>query len=289
MKSKSVPSEVELQLLANKNSLPFYQDFESHRRKLSELLLSRGDTGSLCVLGAGNCFDLELEALCQHFDEVHLVDIDRQALERAAKRLAPAERERLRLHAPVDLSGCNQDLTKFRDFQVTPEHLMVLPTNVSQELSKQLGGPFDLVVSACILSQMHLTARRVLGTQHPLFDAVNLVLTLTHLRTLLRLTRPGGRAWLVTDASSDEIAPLGELETQASLLGPLQQFEQQNLLFHTVAPSMVLSIAAQDPTLRKQSVLSPPADVWLWRNGPRRTFLVYACELLPGSGTPKQK
>lgn len=283
MTSTNVRAEVELQLLANKNALPFYQDFESHRRKLTELLLSRGDTGSLCVLGAGNCFDLDLEALCQHFDEIHLVDLDRQALERGAQRVAPELRERLRLHAPVDLSGCNQDLAKFRDFQVTPEHLMALPTNVSRDLAARLAGPFDLVVSACLLSQMHLTARRVLGTEHPLFDAVNLVLTLSHLRTLLRLTRPGGRAWLVTDATSDEIAPLGELGAQASLLGPLQQLEQQNLLFHTVAPSMVLGIAAQDPTLRKQSVLSPPADAWLWRNGPRRTFLVYACELLPSS------
>jgi hypothetical protein len=233
----------------------------------------------LCVLGAGNCFDLDLAAVCQHFDEVHLVDLDRQSLERGVRHLTPEQRERVRLHAPVDLSGCNRDLAKIRDLKVTPEYLMVLPTNASQELAERLEGPFDVVVSACLLSQMHLTARRVLGVRHPLFDALNLVLTLTHLRTLLRLTRPGGRGWLVTDATSDEIAPLNQLQTSECLLGPLQQLEQQNLLFHTVAPSMVLRIAAQDPTLRSQSLLSPPTDAWLWRNGPRRTFLVYACEL----------
>jgi hypothetical protein len=279
MAPNTVRDEVKRQLLANKNSLPYYQDFEGHRRKLTELLLSRGDSGSLCVLGAGNCFDLDVEALCQRFDVIHLVDLDRQALERRTRRLAPTERQRLRLHAPVDLSGCNQDLAKFRDMQVTPEHLMVLPTNASRELADRLAGPFDVVVSACLLSQMHLTARRVLGARHPLFDAVNLVLTLTHLRTLLRLTRPGGRAWFVTDVTSDEITPLDELENLECLLDPLRRFEQQNLLFQTVSPSMVFSVAAQDPTLRTQSVLSPPVDAWLWRNGPRRTFMVYACEL----------
>lgn len=279
MAPNTVRAEVKRQLLANKNSLPFYQDFESHRRKLTQLLLSRGDAGSLCVLGAGNCFDLDLEVLCQQFDEIHLVDLDRQSLERRARRVQPEQRKRLHLHAPVDLSGCNHDLAKFRDLQVNPEHLMMLPTNASQALAEHLAGPFDVVVSACLLSQMHLTARRVLGARHQLFDAVNLVLTLTHLRTLFRLIRPGGRAWLVTDATSDEIAPLGELETPEGLLGSLHQLDQQNLLFHTVAPDMIRRIAAQDPTLSAQSVLSPPVDAWLWHNGPRRTFLVYACEL----------
>jgi hypothetical protein len=163
---------------------------------------------------------------------------------------------------------------------------MSVPARVSNELSERLGGPFDVVVSACLLSQMLLTARRILGDRHPLFDAANLVLTLSHLRALLQLTAQSGRAWLVTDVSSNEIAPLGEAKSGENLVPFMQRLHLENKLFHAVSPPMLLSIASEDPLLAREASLSQPMDAWLWRNGPARTFLVYGSELrhrAPGS------
>ncbi len=35
-----------------------------------------------------------------------------------------------------------------------------------------------------------------------------------------------------------------------------------------------------DPVLKRVVYASDPVDLWLWHNGPERTFLVYAMELL---------
>lgn len=279
MSLRAVRTELKRQVQANKNSLPHYQAFESHRLRQTQLLLKNGPAASLCVLGAGNCFDLDLAALCATFERLHLVDLDDDAVKRARLRLRPPQREQIVLHAPVDASGCNGELASWRDMKVTPEHLMSVPGRVSSELCERLGGPFGVVISACLLSQILLTARRILGDRHPLFDAANLVLTLAHLRTLLQLTARSGSAWLVTDVSSNEIAPLGEAKGGENLLPFMQRLHRENKLFNTVSPPMLSSIAAEDPVLAQRASLSQPVDAWLWRNGPTRTFLVYGSEL----------
>jgi len=40
-----------------------------------------------------------------------------------------------------------------------------------------------------------------------------------------------------------------------------------------------MAIAADDPGLQRELAVAQLADVWLWHNGPLRTFLVYALEL----------
>ena len=42
--------------------------------------------GRLCVLGAGNCNDLDLRRLSERFDEIHLIDLDPAALGEAVRR-----------------------------------------------------------------------------------------------------------------------------------------------------------------------------------------------------------
>src|SRR6185369_4130463 len=52
--------------------------YTPHRRRvMDELPRVPGD---LCVLGAGNCADIDFEFLAKRFDEIHLVDIDENAI-----------------------------------------------------------------------------------------------------------------------------------------------------------------------------------------------------------------
>lgn len=280
--------ELERQQRSNLNAAQHIARFENHRRHLTALLArdrapaslaQAPEPATLCVLGAGNAGDLELEPLSERYEAIHLVDIDQSALVRAHARQSPRTREHLVLHDPVDLSGMLQHLERWRLMEVSVEELLRQPTVASDAIAARLGQHFDVVVSACVLSQMHLALRRALGEDHPLFGALGYTLTLTHLRALARLTRPGGRIVLATDVATERMAPLHELDVGADLRALLEQLIREGNVFNAVNPRALAEIAADDPYLTLE--LSPPevTDAWLWHNGEQQIFLVCALEL----------
>jgi hypothetical protein len=233
----------------------------------------------LCVLGAGNAFDLELQELLTRFAEVHLVDIDEVAVTRARERVPEGPRSRLSTHAPLDLSGMFQDIERWRRMQVTPQELMAAPAAGAKRIAAALPGPFDVVASTCLLTQLQLTLLQLLGDTHQLFVALREFLTLTHLRTLAALTKPGGRALLVTDLCSAEVFPKGRPRNDADLAPLMQELVDKGHVIHSSHPELIRATLDDDPVLARSfdhGQLSPP---WLWQNGPDRRFLVYALTL----------
>src|SRR5688572_22871597 len=195
---------VEEQVAANASGAGSRASFERHRKKLTALLVERARTpgARLCLLGAGNANDVELDTLLEHYAEVHLVDLDPDALSRAAATVNLPHASKLVLHAPVDVSGVLDKLERWSAMQLTPEELMGHPQATAKALVQATGGPFDVVASTCILTQIQLAPVTVLGDGHRLFEAVRHTLTVTHLRVLHALTRPGGTALFVTDVSA---------------------------------------------------------------------------------------
>lgn len=275
-----------LQKVSNDNALPHWVSFESHRRQLTQLVQSSprpasAKSATLCVLGAGNCFDLELTELAEHYAQIHLVDLDAEALSRARERQPKEVQARLVLHGNVDVSGSNAVLDDWCALKVRPEQLMDFPARASEALAHALPGPFDRVVSACVLSQLLLTLRRVLSERHPLFGAASLTLSVAHLRALARLTKQQGSALFATDISSDEIAPLSELRSDEDMTQLLSTLSAHGKVFNALEPHFLETLVRQDPVLERWGSWSPPRAAWLWRNGPQRTFLVYAAEFTP--------
>lgn len=276
----SVRTELKRQKTSNKNALPHFKAFAEHRKHLTTLTTERSPQGgTLCVLGAGNCYDLNLEQLLERFEQIHLVDFDKEAVSRARSRLRATLQSRIVVHAPVDLSGANDRLAAWRDMKATPEEFMALPKRAATALHGELEGPFDTVLSACLMSQLLLTLRRVLTDRHPLFQAATVTLTLAHLRTLAILCKPSGRALFATDVTSDEIAPLSKLTRDADAGQFLEELIDSGKVFNALSHETIKALAEDDPTLQRGFRLSEPLDVWTWRNGPARTFLVYAVEL----------
>jgi hypothetical protein len=275
--------EIRKQVTSNVNALPHFEAFSELRDRLTALLAERAapDAGSrLCVLGAGNCYDVDLERLASLYREVHLVDIDAAALDRAWERQSATVRARLVRHRPLDLSGVLERLERWRELDVTAEELMGHPGAAAVELLSALPGGFETVVSTCLLSQLQFAVVNVLSPAHPLFDAVRQVVNVTHLRTLAALTAPDkGRALLVTDVSSNAITPLGPFEPGADLRSLLVELMRQGNVIHIVRPDVIQQIVAEDPALSVLVTASPVLDAWLWQNGPERAFLVYALEL----------
>lgn len=266
------------QQLANLSGLPHYSSFAEHRRQLTALTLEAAATRSgpsLCVLGAGNCFDLDLNALADQFAVIHLVDIDPDALDRAFRRQVPETRARLVLHAPLDLTGFLDRIDRWARFEVTPAELLSHPGQTATQIRERLSGPFDVVLSACALSQMQLSVLDVLSDRHRLFEAVRFTLNVTHLRTLAELTRSAGCALLATDVSSSALHPFDAIAA-ADCPELLQELVAEDKVFDFADPRLLSTQVADDPALRAAFAEFQVRNAWMWSNGPQARFLVYA-------------
>jgi hypothetical protein len=282
MKRTTLEQVIEEQRASNRSARAHRDHFASHRQRLSERVLGIATTSAaprLCVLGAGGCNDLELAGLSERFAEVHLVDLDRDALERARDREAAGVRGRLQLHT-LDLSGLHAELPAWQELRATPEALMQSVSAGPRRIADVLPGPFDVVVSACLLSQLQLALRSVLSEGHQLFEAARQIQNLVHLRSVARLTAAGGRALLVSDLASDLNAPLQELAPDADLPALALELTLQKNVIYAVSPALIALTVREDPYLSRNLELAPLSDAWLWHNGPERTFLVYALDFL---------
>lgn len=273
---------VDEQREANQSTLAWFAEYQEHRERMTRLVVDAVPVNSgqrLCVLGAGNANDLDLATLAAHFSEIHLVDIDREALEGARSRQPEDVANKLVLHAPVDLTGFLEKLAAWGRMEVTEKEMLAHPASTARELAARIG-TFDLVVSACAITQMQLSVLTSLGDGHRLFDAVRHTLALTHLHTLFELTVPGGRALLVTDVLSNQnYRYLDKLAADANFMQILTDVIAAEKVIYVSRPGLFHLLFRQDPLLHQSAKLSPPIAAWLWRNGPESRFLVYAMAL----------
>jgi hypothetical protein len=274
--------QIAAQKRSNRDALPYFDAFAGHREHLTALVVNGASADArlrLCVLGAGNCHDLDLSRLSELYDEIHLVDVDESALERARDRQDAATRSKIVCYAPVDLSGLADRLDRWAVMQVESDELVRHPSNTCNQIASCLPGPFDVVISTCVLTQLQWAALNVLSDTHQLFGAIREILTLTHLRTLAALTAPGGHAILATDLVSNLTYPLEQLAKDREPKDLVQDVLESGGAIHVANPHRLSWIARTDPMLRHTVRVSDPVDAWLWHNGPERVFLVYALEL----------
>lgn len=274
---------IEEQRASNRSQRPHYDSFATHRERVSSLVASRAGAAAssrLCVLGAGNCYDLDLVDLATRFREIHLVDLDEEAVAEARGRQPPETQTKITLHAPLDLSGFLGSFERFRRMDVTPEELLRHPAVVARKLAGELEGPFDVVVSGCVLTQMQLSLLTEVGDRHRLFEALRQTLNLTHLRTLAALIGTTGRALLLSDVTSNAMyTPLNQSDPSQSGLSLLKEALASKQVIYATHPELLRWAAREDPVLSRDTELSEPLEAWLWHDGPKQTFLVYALEM----------
>src|SRR5689334_3664368 len=87
--------------------------YAGHRQNLERIILASHPGGRICVLGAGNCNDLDLNWLTKIFRQVHLVDLDGGALEAGVRRQKLERSAKLFLHAPIDLTGISEIVSRW--------------------------------------------------------------------------------------------------------------------------------------------------------------------------------
>ena len=252
-----------------------WEGFAEHRARMTMLALQApGQT--LAVLGAGNCNDLDLPALAGRFRQIHLVDLDEEAVRRARDRQPAAVAAKLVLPAPLDLSGAFDRLAAFKNKPATTAEQTRLPAASAQKVLQALPGPFDVVMSACLLSQLMHSCYVALGLQHPQLHLVAAALAVAHLRSLAALLAPGGTGLIVTDTISSETYALEELWSDRPPLALLEEIDRNDRTLTNTAPSFLRRILREDAEVAP--LVSPPrlVDPWLWRFTDEMTFMVYA-------------
>jgi hypothetical protein len=262
----------------NRDAGDLWERFQGHRQRVTAeiLALAPGENdapgGRLCVLGAGNANDLDLEALAARFDEVHLVDIDPEALSRATARQSPAVRAKLRSHAPVDLSGLYRQLE--RSTRLQPDETMV--TAGTAEVMRKLPSELDVVASCCVLSQMSWALEHLASPDGTPVPALEQALLRIHLRAILRMIRPRGAALLVSDLTSSHFyPPLDELAPGEDLRVLTQKLAAQRVAYTVCNPELVQLILRHDAELAETCLPPTLGEPWLWTGPKALTYLVY--------------
>ena len=257
------------------------ESFESHRLRVTRHILSASRPGArrLCILGAGNANDLDLELLAHAFQEVHLADLDREALARAASR-APARRANLRLHGGVDLSGIVGALDSSgparADDARRDRSIRELIRRARETPSPEIGGPFDMVVSTCLLTQLMNAAAGVVGAAHPRLDELLAAIRTAHLCLLAKTTAPGGSAILICDVASSDDHPRIATADDDELATLASQLAAKQLYFAGAGFAEMERQLREHPVLSRSVTGVKTLPPWRWRISPRRTFLVLA-------------
>ncbi len=260
--------------------------FSAHRQTVSALLGagSRSIEGRLCVLGAGNCNDLDLSALLSAHREVCLVDLDSEALARGAERQGVGDHPRLKRVGGLDLTaGLDAFASWSPQAVVRPEAVAALAEEPARRIGPMLGGPFEIVASTCLLSQLIGNAFHSVGERHPQFLPLVQSIRAGHLRLLTHLTAPGGSAILVTDVvSSDTFRTLASVDEE-SLPDLLTQLVRQRNFFHGVSPAVLATVFKNDPVLSARVAAVETVKPWRW-NLHERVYLVWAlrCRIVSG-------
>jgi hypothetical protein len=259
----------------NRSSHDQWEGFAEHRSHVTARLAEKASRGvsRLCVLGAGNANDLDLAALLALFREVHLVDLDADALQFGATRQGVAGRPSLHFHPRIDVTGMLDVMTSWTPMTpIANSSLLALSHWPSERVSAVLPGPFDVVASTCLISQLLETASHALGPSHRSLSAVLRALRVGHLRLLAELSAPAGTAFLISELASSQKVPELESWNDAELSTKAIALEREAHVFGGLDRSALLEILRGDSFLRGRVGLIETSSPWRWRLH-ERTYL----------------
>jgi hypothetical protein len=262
----------------NRRTRDTWQPYAGHRDRLARLALAVQRGEGLCVLGAGNADDVDLPSLVKGFGEVHLVDLDGEALERARARQPATTQARVVAHAGYDLTGCLDRIDDWGEQPPGDEELAALAADTASSVAGAIGRSFDVVLSACLLSQLAIPPQRTLVASKPQWERLLDALTRVHVRTMAALLRSEGTGVLAFDVLTSEDAPELRAATSTAVPPEIGFAVEQKIRAGTLTPQpdprRIFSLLQEPPTaalLERVQGIEP----WLWDTGDAR-LLVYA-------------
>ena len=264
------------QLRLNRETLDNWGLYRSHREAVADLICRPPQPASarLCILGAGNCNDLDLARFTGRFAQVHLVDLDRQAMAKGVQRQSPLAPGRISLHGGVDLTGVLKTLATWERYRPGRESIVHCIREARAFAGLPFPGRFEVAISMCLLSQIIDTVVSVTGSGAVPRDLVE-TLRQRHLRLLAELLLPGGVGYLVTDFA---VEPGGAGTARETSPEPKSAAWAPGNAFLGVNPRELRESVSHDALLRNQVRQVRVSPSWLWRQNPRRTLRVCAIQ-----------
>jgi len=245
--------------------------YASHRKILTHLLGVGGTGMRLCVLGAGNCNDLDLEALSAWYSEITLVDLDLEAVTQAVERQPATVRRLLRVRAPVEFGAFEQAISSSHGGGADPQALAAM---VAEEIGER---EFDAVCSACVLSQLiDALAQRFRSEPERCLSLVQLTRSI-HLHLIVQLLRAGGRGLLVSDLVSSDTAPVLLSAPASGLSQLMSKFIAEKNFFTGLNPFAITAVLKSDAQLAPRVARVVLHAPWRWQLAARRVYLTFAC------------
>jgi hypothetical protein len=250
----------------NQNNERNWDLYQGHRYRLTRLLeaVQRGE--GLCVLGAGNGDDLDLPRLVRAFGEVHLVDLDGEALARALARVSEPQRRKITVHADVDLGGLLESIEGWADDFPREAQWPALADAAGARIAARVGRRFDVVLSDCIVSQLAIPFYRALVARPPEWAALMRAIGRAHVGAMGSLLSIGGTGVLLGDfphapgsGGSGEISSWDTLDPEVlrRLTGGIQLLRK---------PAVLMELAGA-PDLPVRLDLVRLTEPWGWMHG----------------------
>ncbi|MCY4587567.1 MAG: hypothetical protein OXB98_16140 [Bryobacterales bacterium] len=246
----------------------------AHRRVVTEVIvwLSQVERNRLCVLGAGNANDLDLPVLAQAFGQIHLVDLDSEALSEVARR-HPELGGLVTLHGDTDLSGIAARLDALSR-PLLDRAVDLLIDSARRVSPPRIGGRFDVVASTCLLTQLLHSAAAALGGHSARLSEAFEAIRIGHLRLLADLTAPGGAGLLVTDLASSDDAPEIATAHERDLPALATRLAAAGACFAGIDLGAMEDQLSTDLFFASNVQKVRRLGVWRWRINKTKTFLV---------------
>ena len=234
---------------------------------------------SIVLLGAGNCIDVDLKALSQLFSVIHLVDLDREAVD-AAVNASGLPADRLQVHAPIDVAEPLLSLTgkDFNQEVINFEHRVNVLQHLSQENAVLDIPEADVVVSLAVFTQLIDTLRCLVPEGHPSYESTVKAIRIGHLRRMLSMLRLGGVAIFITDMASSDTSDLLETATDETIGDVVKQLVSEDNYCKATNPSLLLADLNVLSRLPNGPESVHTTDPWLWKMG-ERVLAVYGSRI----------
>lgn len=253
--------------------------YRQHRERVTGLLVKSARTPSdtLCVLGAGNCNDLDLHRLSSSYQSITLVDLDAEALASGCESQGLANSPAIQCLGGIDLAGIATSIDRWQPSRPTATHVVegVIQHSLGFRPPALTDKCYDVVASIGLLTQLIEMVDLALGTRHPQFVPLMSAVRIRHLRLLLELTRPGGQAWLFSEVVSSVTCPELLTTPEHQLIPVLQRAIEQHNFFTGVNPGVLQRLFSEDPELTANVASMEIPPPWLW-NFFTRTYAVCA-------------
>lgn len=283
MSPGETPESLATEQRRNQKSRDAWELFAEHRAIVTGHLSRAGSqppTKRLCVLGAGNCNDLDLHTLGDHYAAIDLIDWDASALEFAVARQSIQEPSRVSCFTGIDLGGLSASLARIVGGRPTDASIAELAKTAENAEISLPGTGYDVVASLALLSQLIDQVVRLAPEAPERLLEVFLAVRRRHIQLMLDLLRPGGLFLLVTDFVSSDTCP--ELLTipPVALPDAANRWLAERNFFSGLNPRAILQDLLTHERFAGRIAEAQLVRPWRWQLSARRAFAVCAMKAI---------